>query len=270
MRILSSAVFLLAAVVSSSSSVEDYSTSLAICLTGADRSMHHPAVVAGFAQAFERHADYQVFAVLSQESAVPLEPIPYARLHAPTLERYGVSLQTLTLTLVDKGLGNTFFEAFYGGKSCSSERCQAVNVTAIHGHRLAPDKQGPVCDRQAVVEKSSHRPETGEQWAEQVWKATVCWRMVKHYEARRRDRPFEYLLRWRPDVLFLSPFPALPPATSKKSGERVIFVDRRTHDHFLLCPRDLCAPFFQDASREFDKRKLQSNSPICHRHICAD
>ena len=62
---------------------------LAVCLTGHDRSMHSPIVVAAFEEAFRQHWEHmQTFAVLGLSSMGSVNVTAYEELHADTLQRY--------------------------------------------------------------------------------------------------------------------------------------------------------------------------------------
>ena len=275
---------------------------LAVCLTGHDRSMHSPIVVAAFEEAFRQHWEHmQTFAVLGLSSMGSVNVTAYEELHADTLQRYqNLSVHGGTLAIVDRQLNNTFFDAFFRD-SCGdpASPCHAVNVTPVHqGHWLSKTKRGPLCDRRSVVVALSQRAETGEQWAEQLWKAHLCGAMVQRFEEEEKKErhfflrsanaasaiapPFDFVLKWRPDVMLLSPFPALsaaapvdfseekrartrargvaPPSPlpqqpqqqqqqqQQQPGASKVFVDRRTLDHYFLCPRASCSGYFSDAA----------------------
>ena len=220
------------------------STTLAVCLCGAPRSMDHPIVIKAFRTAFSvlrTEGRLSVFAVLSaDDDDDDLEEAK--KRHAKALDLYGVHSDQISV--VGKKFSNTFIDVFWGNNiSCAENSpCREKMIVGPHGHRLALGKRGKLCDNRDQMESNSHKPETGEAWAEQIWKATICWRMVVQKE-KQNNRKFDFILKWRPDVLFLSPFPPLP------SRESYVYVDRRTQDHYFLCPRYLCLAFFEEANQ---------------------
>ena len=66
--------------------------------------------------------------------------------------------------------------------------------------------------------------------------------MIEDHEKRFGVR-FEWVVKIRPDLLFLGPFSSLASFSRK-----YVFVNKARSDHVFLCPRTLCRGFLVDAS----------------------
>jgi hypothetical protein len=77
-----------------------------------------------------------------------------------------------------------------------------------------------------------------------MWKVHLCGRLIYAWEAKRGIQ-FDWLLKWRPDIMLLQPFPHLP---LEEPNNQLVYTNSQTRDHFFLCPRHLCDGFFRDAS----------------------
>ena len=102
--------------------------------------------------------------------------------------------------------------------------------------------------RDAVRAKKANRSVVLFLWLQQFERIRLAYESVTAHEARVGAR-FEWLLKVRPDLLFLGELPplaAMPP--------QHVFVPRgvmtsdpslqRLNDHVFLCPRDMCAGRF--------------------------
>ena len=78
--------------------------------------------------------------------------------------------------------------------------------------------------------------------AEQMWKIHLCGQLVDTWEAKRHMK-FDWLLKWRSDIMLLQPFLLLP---TQPPQNQFVYVNTNTRDHFFLCPRHLCNRFFHD------------------------
>jgi len=77
-----------------------------------------------------------------------------------------------------------------------------------------------------------------------MWKVHLCGQLIRAWEAKR-GMTFDWLLKWRPDIILLQPFPHLP---LEPPNNQFVYTNAQTKDHFFLCPRHLCGGFFHDAS----------------------
>ena len=85
-------------------------------------------------------------------------------------------------------------------------------------------------------------PSTHRLRAEQMWKIHLCGQLVDAWEAKRGMK-FDWLLKWRSDIMLLQPFLQLP---IQPPQNQFVYVNTNTRDHFFLCPRHLCNRFFHD------------------------
>ena len=214
-------------------------TRAAVCLGGHGRSMMEPPVVAAYLTAFAHVPNLQTFAVISIQSADPTVPQRTDEAHSNAsafvshykdmLELYNVSEASGTLLFSDDS--NDFVtEMFKNGSACATN-----GSCARGGHR---------CPLREEAYKDAHRRDTGWNEVEQMWKAAQCWGLISAWQERHAIQ-FSWIVRWRPDSIFLTRFPAFgslgPPP----------FVNGATHDHYFICAGVSCIPFYVQATARY-------------------
>lgn len=109
----------------------------------------------------------------------------------------------------------------------------------------------------------------------QFFKVKLAWELVLTWESKHAWR-FDWFLKVRPDLLWLEPFPLLPALTAaghvNDAQEAEVYVpkgvmtDRRANyhvnDHVLLCPRQLCMPYFTDAISRYERCSEVALKPV--------
>eukprot|EP00928_Gymnodinium_smaydae_P040312 TRINITY_DN27350_c0_g1_i1.p1 TRINITY_DN27350_c0_g1~~TRINITY_DN27350_c0_g1_i1.p1 ORF type:complete len:349 (+),score=25.60 TRINITY_DN27350_c0_g1_i1:45-1049(+) len=98
---------------------------------------------------------------------------------------------------------------------------------------------------------------------QQFHKLKHAWDALGIWESRH-SVVFDWILRLRPDLLFLEPIRIVSPLRMLDAlptdavyvPEGVMASSRKHHllnDHVLLCPRRLCSPYFTDVSSKYSK-----------------
>jgi hypothetical protein len=230
-------------------------TRLAVCSCGHARSMVHPAVVTAFTTSFAHMPNAQLFAVieLAHEHEGGHSPDIFSHRYSHELARYNISFLSGTLRFIDHY--SNFMAEFFNetgpcriNGSCANQGLGMRNGTQQgkefeRFHGLGSIHKLKACAARTIQEDLSHQPETGQNFAEQIHKASICYGMVKAWEAR--NGRFDWILKWRPDILLLSPFPSFPLLGPV---DRLVFVHAATHDQFFLCPRFMCHGYFAEAT----------------------
>ena len=160
---------------------------------------------------------------------------------ARSFEAQGYSFETF-LVLADENLGVGGTTSAWKDAAARAYRAAAVVTT-----EPTPLRCNPRCATQCVLSKANHSVVLF-LWLQQFERIRLAYESVTAHEARVGAR-FEWLLKVRPDLLFLGELPplaALPP--------QHVFVPRgvmtsdpslqRLNDHVFLCPRDMCAGHF--------------------------
>ena len=197
--------------------------------------MMHPAVMAAYVEAFAHITVVQTFAVISidktadptfrsahdrhfQDYGAISNPAQYAEYHKMDLQLYGLSVSAGTLQFV--GNNDTFVSKMYSERgSCGSNRSSGNSSSCC------------------LPRGKAQRLATGRDnyWneAEQVWKVHLCYNMVQAWETRHPEvGRFQWLIRWRPDIIPLSRFVTFSSLQTTKA-----YVNFDTQDHYFICYR---------------------------------
>jgi len=178
-------------------------------------------------------------------------PPEFIRRYAHELKEYGLSVASGTLAFVD---GNSsFMNEFYkeDGECRPNGACSQASIGWLNGLELqkfqkAERTESRACDARAYFEQLAHSRETSQNFAEQIWKAAKCYQLILAWEAKE-GYLFDWVLRWRTDVIFVIPLPPLPPVP--KSFATSIFTLPSNQDWFILCKREHCHGYFVDGSK---------------------
>jgi hypothetical protein len=268
-------------------------------MVGHFRSMFHPVVRTAHLTAFENLTALKRFAVLSIGS-----DSQYSATQAPHFTKQSfVSHFAADLTSYDfakihiMDSEETFSKAFFGTEFCEPPlgSCASVNRTFpikdLEGGDI-PDSK-PLCNQKAM-EKESRVPETPENYAEQIFKAARCGRMIETFE-KSNSMAFQWVIKTRPDFVMMEAFPPLASFPSRKQ----VYVNKFRPDHFFVCSRDKCNSYLFKASElqlscragfdfglssfkkigfvysnrevneramEFEYSRFRENGPMCHRN----
>lgn len=122
---------------------------------------------------------------------------------------------------------------------------------------------------------------------QQFFKVRLAWGALLDWEVRHGWR-FHWLLKLRPDLIWLESFPPLSHLAVQgdiTAGDSVfvprgVMTDNRNHyflnDHVLLCPRGLCAPYFtnaidryQECSKDSRLRYVYPSQLWLFNHTCS-
>lgn len=79
------------------------------------------------------------------------------------------------------------------------------------------------------VHKCTTSPSAHRLRAEQMWKIHLCGQLVDAWEAKRGMR-FDWLLKWRSDIMLLQPFLQLP---IQPPQNQFVYVNTNTRDHLF-------------------------------------
>jgi hypothetical protein len=230
--------------------------SVAVCIAGQDRSMMHPAVIAAYVEAFAHIAVLQTFAVISIDASTDptlgpshssssdpylqgygaiSDPGLYAEYYKLNLQVYGLSVSAGTLQFANNS--ETFVSELYSDRGSCGNRSS--------GNRTC-------CRPRHEAQRLAASRDTNWNEAEQMWKVSLCYRMVMAWESRNSDvAPFQWLVRWRPDIIPLSRFVAFSLLHKTKAH-----VNYDTQDHFFVCFRgETCEKYFVGIMEQYLKCK---------------
>jgi len=229
--------------------------SVAMCLVGHARTMMHPVMLAANSMAFAHLPNMRTFAVLQLEelqvnrtehlhsffpktdSHMSEDPEEWMRHHAVHLEAtYKVSVDDGTLFVMSHN--QTFASEFTGPNGHCGRNGSCVKFAMF----TPADIPTPVlaCENRELMEMRSLARESGESYAEQLWKVFHCGRMIESYELRYSMR-FQWVFKSRPDVLPLQPW-----VSPRHLNKNKVYANWATRDHIFACPRALCRGFLVD------------------------
>jgi hypothetical protein len=231
----------------------------AMCIVGHYRTFFSPVVMGSQLAAFEHLSpNLRRFAVLGiDESNDGKMKASYAAKGHKSVqanesdlwfrERYASELQTYNLsglrTLSATGdESDSFVEALFrvGGG------CSPPDGACLHVQRPPPkgrQNTEPFC-QQPDLRSRSFAHESAENWAEQCYKVHHCGMLIGAYEKTHSTR-FSWVLKTRPDIVFLEPFPSLATFNVKS----MVWVPMHRTDHLFLCQREHCDGLLFRATR---------------------
>ena len=210
---------------------------MAFCLAGASRSLPTVPVLKGLKKNVLQSVHYvsYVFAALSLETVSP-QPLEYnASLMKAVASpaAVGRSLEHLQPELRAVAYYNTSTALKqWGARSCAETP------------RAAKAGEDPVATAMGTQ-------------VPMLYSAQLCYGLVRAFELQRNDERFDYVVRLRPDHLFLQPLPAaLNMSFSRWPSDSVVMPAVGVQD-FALAPGKLAAPYF----RAFDSAASCAPAP---------